>query len=168
MNTKIRAWKTTDAQDLSVALNNRHILDNLRDGLPFPYTVKDAENYITAMLNPEKDSHYAWAITIDDRAIGSIGVFRKNNIHRFTAEMGYYIAEPFWGKGIGTKAVKDACDYIFSQTDIMRIFAEPFAFNKASCRILEKAGFTYEGTMRKNAVKNGAVIDMKLYAIVKD
>jgi RimJ/RimL family protein N-acetyltransferase len=81
--------------------------------------------------------------------------------------MGYYIAEPWWGKGIGTTAVKEVCSYIFNNTDIIRIFAEPFAYNIASCRILEKAGFTFEGTLRKNAVKNGKVIDMKMYALVK-
>ena len=78
--------------------------------------------------------------------------------------MGYYIAEPFWGKGLGTSAVKQTCTYIFEHTDIIRIFAEPFAYNTASCRILEKGGFTCEGTLRKNAVKNGQIIDMEMYS----
>ena len=111
--------------------------------------------------------HTPFAITLDDKAIGSIGVFRKDNIHSRTAEIGYYISETFWGKGIGTNAVKQVCEYIFENTDIIRIFAEPFAYNTASCRILEKTGFEYEGTLRKNAVKNGLVLDMKLYSLVK-
>jgi RimJ/RimL family protein N-acetyltransferase len=100
-------------------------------------------------------------------AIGSIGVFRKDNIHFKTAEMGYYVAEEHWGKGIGTQAVKEVCQYIFENTDIIRIFAEPFAHNLGSCRILEKSGFMCEGILRKNAVKNGVILDMKMYAIVR-
>jgi len=168
MNVKIRKWELTDAPDLALALNNKKILDNLRDGLPYPYTEKDAEDYISFVLGADKDSQYTWAITADDTVVGSIGAFRKDNIHSRTAEMGYYIAEAYWGKGIGTFAVKEACKYIFNNTDILRIFAEPFATNTASCRILEKAGFVLEGTMRKNAVKNGNILDMKMYSIVRE
>lgn len=168
MDCKIRSWRMEDAQNLADAISNTKIQNNLRDGLPYPYTVSDAEAYIASMLEADPGSNYAWAITADDKAIGSIGVFRKENIHRLTAEMGYYIAEPYWGKGIGTYAVREACNYIFQNTDILRIFAEPFSYNIASCRILEKAGFRFEGTMRKNAVKNGSILDMNLYARVKE
>ncbi len=168
MECKIRLWRQEDAANLAEALNNKKILDNLRDGLPYPYTEKDAEGYISAMLNADKNAVYAFAIAVDDKAVGSIGVFRKDNIHSKTAEMGYYISESYWGKGIGTSAVKQVCKYIFKNTDIIRIFAEPFAFNAASCRILEKSGFEYEGTLRSNAVKNGAVVDMKMYSIIKE
>ena len=99
--------------------------------------------------------------------IGSIGVFRQENIHKQTAELGYYIAEEYWGKGIMTEAVKQICAYVFGSSDIIRIYAEPFAHNNASCRVLEKAGFQYEGTLRSNAVKNGKVIDMKMYSLLK-
>lgn len=142
-------------------------MDNLRDGLPFPYTQKDADEYISSMLAAEKDSKYAFAITYNDKVIGSIGVFRRDNIHRLTAEMGYYIAEPYWGKGIMTEAAKQTCTYTFENTDIVRIFAEPFAYNTASCHVLEKVGFQFEGLMRNNAIKNGQLIDMKLYAMLK-
>lgn len=168
MEIQLRAWEIEDAHDLSAALNNKNIQDHLRDGIPYPYTLADAQRFISSMLHAEKDSQYAWAITADDKAIGSIGVFRRDNIHRRTAEMGYYVAEPWWGKGIGTIAVKEACDYILNNTDILRIFAEPFACNTVSCRILEKAGFVLEGILRKNAVKNGQILDMKLYALVKE
>lgn len=134
----------------------------------FPYTPEDAKEYITTMLTADDEMVYAFAITIEDKAVGSIGIFRQTNIHSITAELGYYIAEPYWGKGIGTSAVKQICDYIFQNTDIIRIFAEPFAHNTGSCRILEKCGFKCEGTLRKNAVKNGAVIDMKMYSIIKE
>lgn len=168
MDCKIRRWKIEDTDDLSQALNNKKILDNLRDGIPFPYTPEDAKEYITTMLTADDEMVYAFAITIEDKAVGSIGIFRQTNIHSITAELGYYIAEPYWGKGIGTSAVKQICDYIFQNTDIIRIFAEPFAHNTGSCRILEKCGFKCEGTLRKNAVKNGAVIDMKMYSIIKE
>ncbi|MEA4973493.1 MAG: GNAT family protein [Candidatus Metalachnospira sp.] len=168
MNCKIRSWRTGDADALAAALNNKKVLDNLRDGLPYPYTEKDATEYITAMLSSDKSKTFAYAITIDDKAIGSIGVFRQDNIHSHTAEMGYYISETYWGKGYGTAAVKQTCELIFSTTDIIRIFAEPFAYNIASCRILEKSGFFLEGVLRKNAVKNGNIIDMKMYSRLKD
>lgn len=127
MEYSIRKWRMEDARDLANALNNKNILNNLRDGLPYPYTEKDAKEYIMAMLESSADKTFAFAIT----------------------------------------AVKMVCKYIFEKTDIIRIFAEPFAYNIASCRVLEKSGFEYEGTLRKNAVKNGVVLDMKMYALVK-
>ena len=116
----------------------------------------------------DSESTFSFAITVDDKAIGSIGAFRQSNIHSRTAEVGYYIAEPYWGQGIGTSAVKQLCEYVFQNTDIIRLFAEPFAHNAASCRILEKCGFELEGRLRKNAVKNGVVVDMKMYSILKE
>jgi len=168
MNIGIRLWKTDDAQALAKIFNNKKIHDNLRDGLPLPYTISDAESFISAMLSADRNTTYAWAITVDGIVVGGIGVFRKDNVHRLTAEIGYWVAEECWGKGIMTEAVKQACRYIFDDTDIVRIFAEPYAFNTPSCRVLEKAGFVYEGTLRKNAVKNGQFVDMKMYAIIKE
>lgn len=167
MRTTLRKWAVADADQLAVALNNKKILDNLRDGLPFPYTIADAKGYIKAMQDSDTNNTFAYAITDGDRVIGSIGVFRKDNIHFRTAELGYYIAEPDWGQGHGTRAVKQICELVFETTDIIRIFAEPFARNPGSCRILEKAGFQLEGLLRKNAVKNGQAEDMKLYALVR-
>ena len=168
MNCKIRKWKLTDAKDIAVALSNKKIQDNLRDGLPYPYSEQDGIDFISSMLSANEDETFAFAITLDDKVIGSIGVFRQQNIHRQTAEMGYYIAEEYWGKGIMTDAVKQICDYVFKNSDILRIYAEPFAYNTGSCRVLEKAGFQYEGTLRNNAVKNGKVIDMKMYSLLRE
>jgi RimJ/RimL family protein N-acetyltransferase len=164
----LREWRNEDAPDLAVAISNYKVLDNLRDGIPYPYSEKDAIEFITATLAAEKDSQYAFAICIDDKAIGSIGVFRKDNVHHLTAEMGYYIAEPYWSKGIMTEAVRQMCGFVFANTDIVRIFAEPYAYNAASCRVLEKAGFQCEGILRQNAIKNGQSVDMKMYAIIND
>lgn len=168
MNCIIRKWKMSDAKAISLALNNKSILENLRDGLPYPYTEKDAEEFIQSMINSDTNTTFAFAIEIDNKVVGSIGAFRQSNIHRHTAELGYYIAEDFWGKGYMTEAVKQLCDYIFTYTDIIRIFAEPFSYNIGSCRVLEKNGFQFEGTLHKNAIKSGKIIDMKLYAKLKE
>ena len=167
MICKIRKWKLSDAKDLAIALSNRKVQDNLRDGLPYPYTEQDGKDYISDMLSANEDDTFAFAITSDNKVVGSIGVFRQGNIHRQTAELGYYVAEEYWGKGIMTEAVKQICECVFDKSDIIRIYAEPFAYNIASCRVLEKAGFQYEGTLRNNAVKNGKVIDMKMYSLLK-
>ena len=168
MRLSIRKWRIDDKSDLAINLNNPMVMNNLRDGLPYPYTEDDAEEFIRAMLSADEESTFAFAITLDDKVIGSIGVFRQTNIHSRTAEMGYYIGEPYWGNGYMTNAIKQACEFVFENTDIIRIFAEPFAHNQASCRALEKAGFQYEGTLKSNAVKCGSVIDMKMYALIKE
>lgn len=132
MSCVLRKWRLSDAKDLAVALNNEKILNNLRDGLPFPYTEQDAHDYIVTMLSSGEDSTFAYAITVDDRAVGSIGTFRQGNIHRQTAELGYYLAEEYWGRGIMTDAIRQLCKIIFETTDILRIYAEPFAYNLKS------------------------------------
>ena len=167
MEIKIREWRIEDKSELAEHLNNMNNLNNLRDGLPYPYTEDDAEVFIKAMLAADKNKTFAFAITLDGKVIGSIGVFRQENIHFRTAEMGYYIGEEYWGNGYMTEAVNLACNYVFEKTDIIRIYAEPFAYNTASCRVLEKAGFVCEGILKSNAYKNGNIVDMKMYAIVK-
>ena len=168
MKCRIRKWELSDAKDLAAALSNKKVQDNLRDGLPYPYTEQDGKDFISAMLSADENETFAFAIMVDDKVVGSIGIFRQGNIHSQTAELGYYIAEEYWGKGIMTEAVKQICEYVFANSDIIRIYAEPFAYNIASCRALEKAGFQYEGTLRSNAVKNGKVIDMKMYSLLKE
>lgn len=168
MKCLIRHWKIEDAKSLSKLLNNRHILDNLRDGIPFPYTEDDAKEYIQSVITSDFNQTFAFAIVVNKQVVGSIGVFRCKNIHQRTAELGYYIGEAYWGMGIATSAIKQICDFIFHHTNILRIFAEPFAYNQASCRVLEKEGFQCEGTLRKNAVKNGKILDMKMYSLIKD
>ncbi len=164
----IRKWKLSDAKYLAEALSDKRVQDNLRDGLPYPYTEQDGKEFITNMHCADQNDIFAFAIVADHTVTGSISVFRQSNIHRRTAEMGYCLAQKYWGMGIMTEAVKQACEYVFEQSDIIRIYAEPFAFNTASCRVLEKAGFQYEGTLRSNALKNGRIIDMKMYALLKE
>lgn len=167
MRCRIRKWEMSDARDLAEALSNTKVQDNLRDGLPYPYTEQDGKDFISDMLAADENETFAFAVTADSKVIGSIGVFRQQNIHRQTAELGYYIAEEYWGRGLMTEAVTQVCRHVFENSDIIRIYAEPFAYNAASCRVLEKAGFKYEVTLRDNAVKNGKVIDMKMYSLLK-
>lgn len=167
MEVQIRTWRLSDAADLARTIGNPAVLQNLRDGIPYPYTEKDARDFIQEMMNADPDRTFAFAIAVEERVVGSIGVYRQGNVHRLTAELGYYIAQPFWGQGIGTQAVRKVCDYVFEHSDIIRIFAEPYAYNDASCRVLEKAGFQLEGILRKNAVKNSRILDMKMYAITR-
>ncbi|MBO1722210.1 GNAT family N-acetyltransferase [Extibacter sp. GGCC_0201] len=167
MTCRIRKWEMSDARDLAEALSNTKVQNNLRDGLPYPYTEQDGKDFISEMLAADENETFAFAVTADSKVIGSIGVFRQQNIHRRTAELGYYIAEEYWGRGLMTEAVTQVCRHVFENSDIIRIYAEPFAYNAASCRVLEKAGFKYEGTLRDNAVKNGKVIDMKMYSLLK-
>jgi RimJ/RimL family protein N-acetyltransferase len=163
----LREWQLSDAAALAKLLNNKKVLDNLRDGLPYPYTEKDGEFFINSMLSADKNDTFAFAIIYDGELVGSIGAFRQQNIHSKTAEIGYYVGEKYWGWGIATAAVTLLSRLVFENTDIIRLFAEPFAVNAGSIRVLEKAGFEYEGTLRKNAVKNGIVLDMKMYSLIK-
>lgn len=167
MDFTLRKRRLSDAKDLAAALSNRNILNNLRDGLPYPYTEKDAADYIHAMLSADENDTFAYAITMEGKAIDSIGAFRQGNIHRQTAELGYYLAEDHWGQGIVTGAIRQLCTMIFETTDILRIYAEPFSYNIGSRRALEKAGFQHEGLMRRNGVKNGKVVDMTLYSLTR-
>ena len=168
MAVRLRAWTLADAPALAKLINNKKVQDNLRDGLPFPYGEEDAKVFLSAMLASDPDQNLAFAIEADGELIGSISATRCANIHFRTAELGYYLGEPYWGKGFATEAVRQICDYIYRNTDIIRIFAEPFAYNTASCRVLEKAGFQLEGLLRGNAVKNGRILDMKMYARIRE
>ena len=162
----IRSWRPEDAAALARAINDEAVQANLRDGLPFPYTVSDAEAFIGFALSAG-DGMYSFAVTENDVCIGCISVTRGENIHRLTGELGYYIARERWGRGYATGAVREISRYIFENTDMQRIYAEPFADNAASCRVLEKAGFTLEGTLRSNAIKSGRIRDTRMYSLLR-
>lgn len=167
MDCQLREWRIEDAERIAEILADKTIARNLRDGLPDPYTVADGGQYISAMLTADKNDTFAFAVTVDGTVVGSIAAFRQSNIHSRTAELGYYLAKEYRGRGIMTLAVKKLCEYVFSRSDILRLYAEPFARNRASCRVLEKAGFTAEGVLRANAVKCGVVEDMVMYSLLK-
>lgn len=165
MQIKLEKLGLKFAKDIEIALNDRKITDNLRD-LPNPYTVDNAIEFIQSVM--DSDEGYFFAITVDSRFVGCISATRMNNIHYRIAEVGYYVIPEYWNRGIASYALKYLTEFVFANTDIIRIFAEPFARNIASCKVLEKAGFIYEGTLKNNAVKNGIIEDMKVYALIKN
>lgn len=161
----IRDWQMDDVPSLVKYADNRKIWQNLRDGFPHPYTADDAEKFITRVNS--SDPRTAFAIANDSEAIGSIGMLPGVDVHRFAAEMGYWLAEPFWGKGIMTEAVRFFIDWAFSEFNLHRISAEPYATNTASCRVLEKAGFIKEGVTRSSAFKDGKIVNQIIYGIIR-
>ncbi|MBU0995056.1 MAG: GNAT family N-acetyltransferase [Proteobacteria bacterium] len=161
----IRDWRIEDAPSIARYANNRKIWLNLRDGFPHPYSLKDAKDFISQAMAIKPAS--VFAIATKTEAIGSIGFFPGKDVHRFTAEIGYWLAEPFWGKGIVTEAVKRISSYAIHDMKLHRISAEPYATNKASARVLEKAGFTYEGILRASAFKDGEIIDQVIYSLTR-
>lgn len=167
MDFILRKWKLSDAKDVAHFANNKKIADNLRDAFPHPYTLKDAQEFIGNCLSADESEKIFRAIEIDGKAAGSIGVFKGSDIYRKSAELGYWLAEPFWGRGVMSAAAAQICAEAFYKLDIVRIFAEPFATNAASRKVLEKAGFALEGVMKNAAVKNGQIIDYCMYALLK-
>lgn len=163
----LRPWFKTDAAQLAVVANNKDIADNLRDGFPFPYSYQNAVNWLE-MTIAQNDPVRFFAIIVDDKIAGSIGLVSKTDIYRLNMEMGYFLSPEFWGRGIVTGAVKAATGYAFREFDIIRLYAEPFADNPGSCRVLEKAGFTHEATFRKNVIKNGVIKDSAIYSILRE
>lgn len=157
----VRPWQREDAQQLAAITNNRNIWNNLRDQLPFPYTVMDAMQWIT--LCQQQDPVVNFAVVYNGKIAGSIGCVPKNDVYRKSIEIGYFIGESFWGKGIATTAVQQLVQYVLQRFDVVRIFAEVFEHNLASMRVLQKNGFYLEGIHRKAVVKNNQVMDAYIW-----
>ena len=155
-----------DAAELAEAGNNRNIWIRIRDRMPHPYTVADAQAYLDR-VQQDKTGCVA-CIEIDGKVGGSIGLHPGEDVYRRTAELGYWVAEPYWGRGIATEAVRALVEYGFKNIPLDRIYASAYANNLASVRVLEKCGFQFEGRMRKNVIKDGVVLDSLLYAILRD
>lgn len=162
----IRDWGEDDGAGIVKYADNREISKNLRDGFPHPYGLTDAEAFLAKVAR--QDPRTFFAIATEKEVIGGIGLGIGQDVHRFTAELGFWLAEPYWGKGIMTDAVKRFTEFAFERFGLHRIFAEPYATNPASARVLEKAGYTLEGTMRANVFKEGKILDQQLYANVRE
>jgi RimJ/RimL family protein N-acetyltransferase len=162
----IRNWRKEDAASIVRYASNRKIWINLRDAFPHPYTQADAEAFLFRAMQMQPGSYFA--IASDIEAIGSIGLMAGIDVHRFTAELGYWLAEPFWGNGIMTAAIRALSEYAFAELGFHRIFAEPYTTNAASARVLEKAGFAREGIMKATVFKDGKIRDQYLYAKVNE
>jgi RimJ/RimL family protein N-acetyltransferase len=160
----LRNWRCDDAPSIAKYANNRRIWLNLRDGFPHPYNRKHAEEFIKRALQSTPATLFA--IATNTEAIGSIGLMLGADVHRFSAELGYWLAEPFWGRGIMTRAVKCVTAHAIEALGLHRVYAEPYTNNAASAKVLEKAGFVCEGIMQSSAFKDGAICDQFLYSFI--
>lgn len=165
MNFTLRKWNADDVDSMTKHANNYNVAKFLTDQFPYPYFRKDAERYLT--LIEGQDPTLVFAISVDGEAVGSIGIFPQSDIHAKNAEMGYWLAEEYWGHGIMAEAIRQMVEYGFDTFDITRIFARPFGTNARSQRVLEKAGFVQEARFEKALYKNGEFIDEVVYAIRK-
>ena len=141
--------------------NNINIAKWLTNGFPYPYTQKDAKDFLSRRTNENPTK--VFAIEVNREAVGSIGIFPQSDVHEKNAEMGYWLAEAYWGQGIMVKAIQEIVDYGFRTFDIVRIFARPFSGNLNSQKVLEKAGFELEARLKKAIFKNGELMDELIY-----
>lgn len=162
----LRSWRAGNEEALARYANNRNVWINLRDSFPHPYTVEDAIAWV--QLQKDKEPAQNFAIATADEVIGGIGIKLQEDVHRGSAEIGYWLGELFWNRGITTRALQALTGYAFDNFDLVRLYATVFEWNPASARVLEKAGFTYEARLRKSVIKDGKVIDEFLYALVRD
>lgn len=161
----VRSWETADATAVAKHANNHAIWLNLRDRFPHPYTRNHAVSFIhrVKMNRPET----TFCIEADGEAIGGIGFMLQQDIERVSAEIGYWLGESYWGRGICTDALRALTQYAIESHGLTRVFALPFSHNLASCRVLEKAGYVLEGHLRRSAIKDGQIRDQRLYAFIQ-
>ena len=161
----IRSYERRDTQALMKYANNPNVSRNLREAFPYPYTRRDASLWIESALAQDEETHFA--IATDKELIGGIGFQMQGDVHRRSAELGYWLGEPFWGRGIATLAVRTMIGHAFGHFDLVRLYAYVFAGNPASERVLEKTGFVCEGTLRQSVLKNERLLDQKLFALIR-
>lgn len=168
MEVCIREWRIADAEILQKNANQKEIADNLTNGFPYPYTIEDACLFIDFCLKADKNKYLWLAIEVDGSAAGGIGLTFKEDVYCKRAELGYWLGKAYWGKGIMPKAVRMICDMGFAVYDIVRIYAEIFAYNTGSQRVLQKCGFNFEGRLKKSVYKNNALHDSLMFALIKE
>jgi RimJ/RimL family protein N-acetyltransferase len=161
----LRPWRKGDEESLVKYANNRKVSIHLRDRFPYPYTLKDADWWIQFASTGSPLTNFA--IEVDGHAIGGVGLILGEDVFRFSAEFGYWLGEPYWGKGIMTEVVSAAVEYGFSDLKLRRIFAGVFETNPASARVLEKAGFVFESRMSKAVFKEGQFLDQLMYVMIR-
>jgi [ribosomal protein S5]-alanine N-acetyltransferase len=164
---QLRPWLPSDAESLTRHANDRRIWRNLRDVFPHPYTRADAEAFIA--FAERRPPPTTLAIVIDDEAVGGIGCRLHDDVERISAEVGYWLGAAHWGRGVMTDVVRTYARLLFgARPELRRLYAIPYAWNDASMRVLEKAGWRLEGRMRQSALKDGEVTDQLLYALLRD
>jgi RimJ/RimL family protein N-acetyltransferase len=162
----IRPFLPSDAEALSLLAGNREVWLNLRNDFPHPYTRKHARAWIRAATRQFPCMHFAICAGPAAEFAGGIGINLRHDVHQGTAEIGYWLGEPFWGRGLMTSALAAFTGNAFAEFRLRRIFAGVFEWNPASARVLEKCGYAFEGRMRKAVVKDGKVCDELVYAKV--
>jgi RimJ/RimL family protein N-acetyltransferase len=162
MRVKLRPFKEGDAERLALLANNYTIAKFLRNGFPHPYTIEHAQIFINSLKNDDPTRRFV--VTVNDEMIGGTGVHLQDDIFELNAELGYWIGEPYWGKGYMTDAVEQITDYTFANFKINRIFARVFGNNPASMRVVEKAGYKLEAKFDQTLLKYGEVLDEYIYA----
>jgi RimJ/RimL family protein N-acetyltransferase len=160
----VRSWQAGDVPSLVTHANNRNIWINLRDRFPNPYTKRDGQRFIKLARRQEPESFFA--VAVDGAAVGGIGFVPQQDVDRMSAEVGYWLGESFWGRGIATEALVALTEYAIAQHGFTRLFALPFAHNTGSCRVLEKAGYELEARLRRSAIKDGQILDQLQYAYI--
>jgi RimJ/RimL family protein N-acetyltransferase len=163
---KLRPWAKEDLNNLVKHANNWNIAKNLTDKFPFPYTESNGQAFIE--FATKDDPIHIFAIDIEGQAVGGIGIHPQEDIYRKNAELGYWLAEPFWGQDIISRAIKQILKFAFETYDIDRIFARPFGTNIPSQRVLEKNEFILEGRYEKTLIKGGILMDELIYAIRRE
>ncbi|MCH8839509.1 MAG: GNAT family N-acetyltransferase [Planctomycetes bacterium] len=162
----IRSFQPEDAASLARYANNRRIWRNLRDSFPHPYSLDDAHQFIARIKDQALET--VFAIEVDSQAVGSIGIRLKEDVERVTGEMGYWLGEPFWGRGLMTDVVRAFTEFALREFSLQRLEAGVYEWNPASARVLEKAGYRLEGTLRRSMIKDGQVIDRLIYACLAE
>lgn len=161
----LRRWQSGDERSLVENANNYKIWLNLRDTFPHPYRMRDARQWVSQASR--EYPHTNFAIVVENQAVGGIGLIIKGDINRRSAEIGYWLGEPYWNQGIVTEAVKAITDYGFEQFGLCRMYAGIMEWNPASGRVLEKCGYTLEARLQKNITKVSRTIDELVYAVVR-
>lgn len=161
----IRPWAESDAEPLQRQANNRAVSIHLRDRFPYPYGPEQARTFLGWVT--KQASPTVWAIEVNGEAAGGIGIELHTDIERVSAEIGYWLGQPYWGRGIATEALRAVTAEAFARFEITRLYAVPFADHRASVRVLEKCGYVREGHMRQSAIKEGKIRDQLLFAVYK-
>ncbi len=160
-----RKFALSDAQRISELANNKKIAMNLRDNFPHPYSLKDAKNFVREITLKKI---YVRAICYEDQIIGAVGFYQDRDVMRYSAEIGYWIGEAYWNKGFCTQMLRLIIPEYLRYTDVLRIYAIVFASNVASEKVLEKLGFTMEGTLRSAIYKNDQFQDARIWSLLKN
>jgi ribosomal-protein-alanine N-acetyltransferase len=163
----VREWRAADAEALALLANDRSVWLGLRDAFPHPYGIDDAQRFLAMSAGMQPPAYFA--IEVGSRLAGGIGFTRRTDVERVGAEVGYWLGSEFRGLGVATAALRLITSHAFcAHPELRRLYAVPFVSNPASARVLEKAGYRLEGTLRQSAIKDGRILDQWMYAILRD